>query len=92
MGRAAGDAQGVDIGKALQHAVEMGHVAEHHPFINGLQQMGTGVQRLHAVEAARHLQPGVAAVEKRQEEHAAFRFRQAGNGLVDLVKRDLTPL
>jgi hypothetical protein len=60
-------------------------MAEDHALINRLQQVRAGVQRLHAVKAAGHLQPGVAAIEKRQEEHIAFGFRQAGDGLVDLM-------
>ncbi len=36
-------------------------MAEDHAFINRLQQVGAGVQRLHAVKAAGHLQPGIAA-------------------------------
>ena len=35
--RAAGDAQGLHVGKAFAHAVEVGHVAEHHAFVDGLQ-------------------------------------------------------
>jgi hypothetical protein len=42
-------------------------MAEYHAFINRLQQVRAGMQRLHAVKAAGHLQPGVAAVEKRQK-------------------------
>lgn len=90
--RAAGDAQGLHAGKAFAHAVEVGHVAEHHALINRLQQMRAGVERLHAIEAAGHLQPGVAAVEKRQKKEVATGLWQAGDGLIDVVKREFTPL
>ena len=86
MGRATRDAQRLHLGKALKHAVEVGHVAEHHALVNGLQKMRAGMQRLHAVKTTGHLQPGVAAVEEWQEEHLAFRFRQAGDGMVDLIE------
>lgn len=64
----------------------MGHVAEDHTFIDRLQQMCAGVQGLHAVKPAGHLQPGVAAIEERQEEQIASGFRQAGHGLVDRIE------
>jgi hypothetical protein len=62
------------VGKAFAHAVEVGHVAEHHALINRLQQVRAGVQRLHAVKAAGHLQPGVAAIEERQENTSLSAF------------------
>jgi hypothetical protein len=55
-------------------------MAEHHPFIDRLQQVRAGMQRLHAIKAAGHLQPGVAAIQERQEEDIAGGFRQAGDG------------
>lgn len=74
------------MGKAFEHTVEVGHVAKYHALINRLEQMRAGVQRLHAVETAGHLQPGVAAVKERQEEQIAFGLRQAGDGKVDLIE------
>ena len=67
-------------------------MAKYHAFINRLQQVRAGMQRLHAVKAAGHLQPGVAAVEKRQKKQLAPGFRQAGDGLIDLIKREIAPL
>ncbi len=61
-------------------------MAEHHAFINGLQQVCAGVNGLHPVETAGHLESGVAAVQERQEKEIAPSLRQAGNGLVDLCK------
>lgn len=86
MGWAARHAQGLHVGKAFEHTVEVGHVAEYHPFINRLEEVRAGMQRLQAIEAAGHLQPGVAAVEERQEEHIAFSFWQAGHGVVNLIE------
>lgn len=67
-------------------------MAEDHAFINRLQQVRAGVQRLHPVKTAGHLQSGIAAVEKRQKKEVATGFRQAGNRLVDLIKREVAPL
>lgn len=49
-------------------------MAEDHAFINRLQQVRAGVQRLHAVKAAGHLQSGIAAVEKRQKKRSLPAF------------------
>ena len=67
-------------------------MAEHHPFIDGLQQVRAGVNGLHPVETTGHLESGVAAVQERQEKEIAPSLRQAGNGLIDLIKRDFSPL
>lgn len=45
-------------------------MAEHHPFIDGLQQVRAGVNGLHPVETTGHLESGVAAVQERQEKIA----------------------
>ena len=67
-------------------------MAEHHAFINCLQQVCAGVNGLHPVETAGHLESGVAAVQERQEKEIVTDLRQAGNGLIDLIKRDFSPL
>ncbi len=72
--------RGVHISKTFAHPVEMGHMAEHHAFINGLQQVYAGVNGLHPVETAGHLESSVAAVQERQEKEIAPGLRQAGNG------------